>query len=55
MRSGDILVFNPTIPHYVSSTTDAYKNDDVYCISHYFKSLIAGRNNNDIEFIPHEC
>ena len=55
MRSGDILVFNPTIPHCVSSTTNGYQDDDVFCISHYFKSLIAGRNNNHIEFIPHEC
>ena len=55
MRSGDILVFNPTIPHCVSSTTNGYQDDDVFCISHYFKSLIAGRNNNHIEFIPHKC
>ena len=55
MRSGDILVFNPTIPHCVSSTTNGYQDDDVFCISHYFKSLIAGSNNNHIEFIPHEC
>ena len=48
LRSGDILVFNPTIHHCVSSNTDLYCNDDVFCVSHYFKSLIAGRNNNNI-------
>ena len=52
MRSGDILIFNPTIPHCVSSTTESYINEEVFCISHYFKSLIAGRNNNKIEFSP---
>ena len=52
MRSGDILIFNPTIPHCVSSTTESYTNEDVFCLSHYFKSLIAGRNNNKIEFSP---
>ena len=50
MRSGDILVFNPTIPHCVSSTTDDYSDDKVFCVSHYFKSLIAGRNDNTIKF-----
>lgn len=50
MRSGDILVFNPTIPHCVSSNTDHYRSDEVFCVSHYFKSLIAGRNNNNIVF-----
>ena len=54
LRSGDILVFNPTIPHCVSSTTNEYQNDKVFCISHYFKSLIAGRNNNLIEFVSKE-
>ena len=50
MRSGDILVFNPTISHCVSSNTDRYAKDEVFCVSHYFKSLIAGRNNNKIKF-----
>ena len=50
MPSGDILVFNPTIPHCVSSNTDRYSHDEVFCVSHYFKSLIAGRNNNKIKF-----
>ena len=50
MWSGDILVFNPTILHCVSSNTDRYSQDEVFCVSHYFKSLIAGRNNNKIKF-----
>ena len=50
LRSGDILIFNPTIPHCVSSNTDDYSDDDVYCISHYFKTLVVSRNNNKIAF-----
>ena len=50
LRSGDLLIFNPTIPHCVSSCTDKYKNKRVYCVSHYFKTLIASRNNNKIIF-----
>ena len=50
MRSGDLLVFNPIIPHCVSSCRDEYMEDKVYCVSHYFKSLIAGRNNNSIDY-----
>ena len=50
MRSGDLLVFNPSVPHCVSSCTDKYINESVYCMSHYFKSLVVGRNNNKIAF-----
>ena len=50
MRSGDILIFNPIIPHCVSSSMNECCNDNVFCVSHYFKSLIAGRNNNSIAF-----
>ena len=48
--SGDLLIFNPSIPHCVSSYTDEYAKDTVYCVPHYFKSLVAGRNNNKISF-----
>ena len=50
LRSGDVLIFNPTIPHCVSSSTDAYSHCNTFCISHYFKTSIAGRNNNSINF-----
>lgn len=50
LRSGDLLIFNPTIPHCISSCTDDYENASTYCLSHYFKTSIVGRNNNSIEF-----
>ena len=50
LRSGDILIFNPIIKHCISTKTDEYISEDVYCISHYFKSMLAGRNDNSIKF-----
>ena len=50
LRNGDILIFNPIIKHGISTKTDKYKNEEVYCVSHYFKTLLCGRNNNDIFF-----
>jgi len=50
LRSGDILIFNPVIPHCISTSTDQYSSHNVYCISHYLKSKIIGRNNNSISF-----
>ena len=50
LRNGDILILNPTVPHCVSTKTDDYKHSEVFCVLHYFKSLLCGRNNNDIEF-----
>ena len=50
IRNGDILIFNPTVKHCISSKTDQYKEEDVYCISHYFKTLLSSRNNNSIIF-----
>ena len=46
LRSGDILMFNPLIEHCVSSSSDEYADDDVHCISYYFKSLCIGLNDN---------
>lgn len=50
LRSGDILMFNPQIEHCISSNTDVCKEDDVFCTSHYFKSMVLGLNNNNIKF-----
>ena len=50
LRSGDILIFNPIIPHCISTSTDLYSSQDVFCISHYFKAKVIGRNNNTIFF-----
>ena len=50
LRSGDVLIFNPNIPHCISSCTDSYQKASTYCLSHYFKTSIAGRNDNSLEF-----
>lgn len=44
MRSGDILIFNPKYHHCIS--TNAIENRNVYSLTHFFKSLIAGGNDN---------
>ena len=50
LRSGDCLMFNPTINHCISTKTEAYLTKDVYCVSHYFKSNLIGMNDNNIIF-----
>ena len=50
LRNGDVLIFNPVIKHCISSKTDKYIDKEVFCVSHYFKALTVGKNNNDIEF-----
>ena len=50
LRSGDLLIFNPTINHCISTSTEKYSNNMNYCISHYFKTAIASRNDNSIKF-----
>ena len=50
LRNGDILIFNPVIKHCVSTKTLEYKDEEVFCVSHYFKTLLCSRNNNDILF-----
>jgi hypothetical protein len=46
LRAGDILIFNPSEPHAVSSRTD--QNDDVYCVSMYLKTAVVSLNDNSI-------
>ena len=50
LRNGDILVFNPTIKHCISSKTEDYQEKEVFCVSHYFKTLLCSRNDNSIIF-----
>ena len=50
LRSGDLLIFNPTIQHCISTTTTKYSSYNNYCISHYFKTAVASRNDNSIKF-----
>ena len=44
LRSGDLLVFNPSEPHAVSSR--CREKDFVYCMSMYLKTAVVGLNDN---------
>ena len=46
LRPGDILIFNPSEPHAVSSRCD--RKDDVYCVSMYLKTAVVSLNDNSI-------
>ena len=48
LRSRDVLIFNPTVGHCVSSLTEKYRSEEVICVSHYFKSTFVSMNNNNI-------
>ena len=50
LRNGDILIFNQIVKHCISTKTDSYCNDDVFCVSNYMKSTLCGSNNNKIQF-----
>lgn len=45
LRNGDLLLFNPLVPHCVSSRRN--KEKEAYCLSLYMKSLLVGGSNND--------
>ena len=44
LRNGDLLLFNPLIPHCVSTRCDCTK--EAYCVSMYMKSLLVGGSDN---------
>lgn len=46
LRPGDILYFNPTIYHSVSSRRDPQKN--IWCTSLYTKNAVVGGNDNSV-------
>lgn len=46
LRPGDVLIFNPSEPHAVSSRCRL--EDTIYCISFYLKSAVVGGNDNSI-------
>ena len=48
LRPGDMLLFNPTYQHCISSRTSIYEGEDVFCLSLYLKSAIVGKNDNNI-------
>ena len=46
LRPGDVLVFNPSEPHAISSRCHA--DDNLLCVSMYLKTAIVGLNDNSI-------
>jgi hypothetical protein len=44
LRPGDFLLFNPHEPHSISSS--CRRKDDIFIISSYLKTAVAGLNNN---------
>jgi hypothetical protein len=47
LRPGDFLLFNPKIPHCISSR--CRKEDTVLSVSSYLKTSVVGLNNNQLE------
>jgi len=52
LRPGDLLVFNPTEPHAISSRCNS--DDTVYCLSMYLKTAIVGLNDNSLSLTSTE-
>ena len=50
LRPGDYLLFNPLIPHCISSRCKY--DDDIMCVSMYLKTAIVGMNDNSLELTP---
>jgi len=44
LRPGDVLIFNPSEPHAVSSR--CRPSEKVYCVSFYLKTAVVGGNDN---------
>ena len=47
LRPGDYLLFNPLIPHCISSRCKY--DDEIMCVSMYLKTAIVGMNDNSLE------
>ncbi len=47
LRPGDFLLFNPTIPHCISSR--CRNKDNVISVSSYLKTAVVGMNDNSIK------
>ena len=50
LRNGDMLLFNPCVPHCCSKQEKKYENVDVYMNSFYLKTNVVGLNDNRIPF-----
>ena len=50
LRPGDYLMFNPLIPHFISSRCK--HEDDIICLTMYLKTAIVGLNDNSLPLTP---
>jgi len=50
LRPGDYLMFNPLIPHCISSRCK--HEDDIICLTMYLKTAIVGLNDNSLPLTP---
>lgn len=53
LRLGDVLIFNPLEPHSVSSR--CYPQDDIFCLSIYLKSAVAGLHDNGTDLTQEQA
>ena len=50
LRPSDYLLFNPLIPHCISSRCK--HEDEIMCVSIYLKTVIVGLNDNSLPLTP---
>ena len=50
LHLGDYLLFNPLIPHCISSCCK--QEDEIMCVSMYLKTAIVGLNDNSLPLTP---
>ncbi len=53
LRPGDMIFFNPSEEHCISSRVD--NKDTIYCVSLYIKSNVVGLNDNSLALQPTEA
>ena len=54
IQPGDVLIFNPLIPHCCSHKLDFYYDKRVFLVSFYVKTGNVGGNNNNHPLTPIE-
>jgi hypothetical protein len=52
LRPGDVLIFNPSEPHAISSRCN--KKHDVFCVSMYLKTAVVSLNDNSLPLTKNE-
>ena len=52
LRAGDQFIFNPCVPHMVSSR--CHNEIDIVVVSLYLKSKVVGLNDNSVPLTPEQ-